>query len=141
MGSACVKCGYDPLAAVSAAWSFLIQRAVKSGNAHVYNVGASRWAYAKERDAWQSLIRARCNLGIPGAHGRRRVTLCRYYGGRQRELDGDNFQTGAKPVVDALVRERLLVDDRREFAEIHYLQIKTSVEEQRGLVITLEDLS
>lgn len=140
--TACLRCGHDPSAEVASTWQFHIARPVQSGNAHTYNVGASRWRYAKERDAWQSLIRdARCDEGIPSARGKRRLTLTRYYGGRQREMDQDNYATGCKLILDAVVREGLLVDDRREFAEVSYVQIQTSVVEQRGLLMTLEELA
>lgn len=137
----CLKCGHDPSAAVRATWQFHIPRAVTSGNRHVYNVGGSRWAYAKERDAWQSWFKLRAKEeGVTKATGKRRVTLTRFYGGRQREMDVDNFATGAKPICDAMVREGLLVDDKRAYAEIAYVQIQTSVEEQRGLLVTVEEL-
>ncbi len=142
MTTSCLRCGYDPSAEISATWQFHIALPVQSGNRHIYNVGASRWRYAKERKTWQDAIRVeRLRLGIPGAVSKRRVTFTRYYGGRQREMDPDNLATGAKCVLDALVLEKLLVDDRREFADVTYVQIQTSVIEQRGLLITMEELA
>ncbi len=139
--TACLKCGHDPSAAISATWQFHIPRAVTSGNRHVYNVGGSRWAYAKERDAWQSwFVQRASEEGITKATGRRRVTLTRFYGGRQREMDVDNMIAGLKPCLDAMTRSGLLVDDKREFAEVIYVQIQTSVAEQRGLFVTIEEL-
>lgn len=142
MTTSCLRCGYDPSAEISATWQFHIALPVQSGNRHIYNVGASRWRYAKERKTWQDAIRVeRLRLGIPGAVSKRRVTFTRFYGGRQREMDPDNLATGAKCVLDAFVLEKLLVDDRREFADVTYVQIQTSVIEQRGLLITLEELA
>lgn len=140
--TACPKCGYDAHAVIDSTWQFHIALPVQSGNRHIYNVGSSRWRYAKERNDWQTAIKAeRISQRIPTATGKRRVTFTRYYGGRQREMDPDNMATGLKSCLDALVREGMLVDDKREFAEVSYVQIQTSVEEQRGLLITLEDFA
>lgn len=137
--SACLKCGHDPLAIVTASWPHFIDREVESGNRHTFNVGGSRWRYGKARDAWQLEFRnLRLLRRIPRAMTKRRVTLTRYFDGRQREWDADNFATGAKLVVDAMVREGLLVDDRREFAEIHYLQVRST---PRGLGVLIEELA
>lgn len=139
--TACARCGHDPAIQPTATWTFHIPRTVTSGNRHVYNVGGSRWAYKKERDEWQHWFAVRgAEEGISRATGKRRVTLTRYYGGRQREFDQDNYATGAKPILDAMVRAGLLVDDKREYAEVAYVQIHTDVEEQRGLLVTLEEL-
>lgn len=140
--TACPKCGYDAQAIIESAWQFHIALPVQSGNRHIYNVGSSRWRYAKERNDWQTAIKAkRISQRIPTATGKRRVTFTRYYGGRQREFDGDNFQTGVKMIRDALIREGLIVDDRREFAEFAYVQVQTDVEEQRGLLVTIEEFA
>lgn len=140
--TACPRCGYDAHAVIDSTWQFHIALPVQSGNRHIYNVGSSRWRYAKERNDWQTAIKAeRISQRIPTATGKRRVTFTRYYGGRQREFDGDNFQTGAKMIRDALIREGLIVDDRREFAEFAYVQVQTDVEEQRGLLVTIEEFA
>ena len=142
MTTSCLRCGYDPSAEISATWQFHIALPVQSGNRHIYNVGASRWRYAKERKTWQDAIRAeRLRLGIPGAVSKRRVTFTRYYGGRQREFDGDNFQTGAKLIRDALILEGLISDDRSSAAQFGYVQIQTNVAEQRGLLVTIEEMA
>lgn len=116
-------CGHDPDAIVTARWSFVVDMEIESLNAHRVNAGA-RWiqaAYRKGRDAWQWQFRvARLRDGIPLAKTRRRVTITRVYSGKQREFDRNNM--GDKMVVDALVREGLLVDDRSAHAELHCLQ-------------------
>lgn len=140
--TACPRCGYDAHAVIDSTWQFHIALPVQSGNRHIYNVGSSRWRYAKERNDWQTAIKAeRIGQRIPTATGKRRVTFTRYYGGRQREFDGDNFQTGLKMIRDAMIREGLIVDDRREFAEFAYVQVQTDVEEQRGLLVTIEEFA
>lgn len=139
--TACPRCSYDPDAEIANTWQFHIALPVQSGNRHVYNVGASRWKYAKERQTWQMAIRAeRLQLKIPVATGKRRVTFTRFYGGRQREFDDDNFLTGAKLIRDALILEGLIRDDRSSAAQFSYVQIQTNVAEQRGLLVTIEEL-
>ncbi len=133
----CQRCGFDPSAKVSASWTFELDREVKSGNAHVFNVGASRWRYGKDRTEWEWEIRAvRLLQKIPLATARRRVTLTRLYGGRQRPFDGDNLAFGLKPAVDAIVREGLLLGDDAKRADIIYRQEAGG----RGLRIVLEDI-
>ena len=133
----CEKCGHDPGAKVTASWDFHIDREVKSGNAHIYNVGASRWRYGKDRTAWEWEMRnARLLKKIPVATARRRLTLTRLFDGRQRAFDVDNLATGFKSCVDALVREKLLLGDDPRKAEIHYQQRPG----MRGIHVLLEEL-
>jgi len=137
--SACCKCGHDPLAAVGASWSLFIAKDPPSLNARLHNAGASRWKYAKERGVWGWLIRqARLATAATRATGKRRVTLTRVYAGRQKERDLDNAVGGGKPIVDALVREGLLIDDAPAWAEIHHAQVRG---EPAGLRIDIEELA
>lgn len=137
--TACPKCGHDPEARVLAAYEFTVDRDPPSLNAHIFNVGASRWKYAKERDAWMWEFRAvRLLRRIPPAVGRRRVTMTRVYGGRQKERDRDNLSGGMKPCVDALVLEKMLVGDGPRDAEIHYQQ---EVGSPTGLRVLIEELA
>lgn len=141
--TACLKCGHDPDARVLASWSFHVPRAVRSGNAHVYNVGASRFGYAKERKAWESdFFGVKIAQRVPDADRKRRVTLTREIGYRQREYDRDNLATGCKPIVDALVKCGLLVDDSPTHAEVHFAQVKVEGSKRPGgLRVLLEDLA
>lgn len=136
--TACPACSFDPDAVVSASWSFMIDREIATGNARVFNVGGSRWRYAKERDAWRWEFRAvRLLRKIHAAAIRRRVMLTRHFDGRQRAFDRDNLATGAKPVVDAMVREGLLRGDDEASAEIRYTQVRGG----HGLSVLLEELA
>lgn len=51
----------------------------------------------------------------------RSVRIVRYSAGT---LDRDNLVGGCKPLVDALVRNRLLVDDSPEWCDVSYIQEK-----------------
>lgn len=165
MSAACPRCGYDPSAAVRAAWSFVVERDPPTLNARIVNAGDSRFRYAKERDLWVMEFRVqRVNHRIPRADQmrfapgptphtmtsppRRRVTLRRVWGGRQRERDKDNLIGGMKVVVDAMVLEGLLADDSAARAEIHYEQIKHGSDaghqdwvSRVGLHVIIEDLA
>lgn len=137
--TACPRCSYNPAAIIAGSWEFHIGRPVKSGNDRIHNVGASRWSYKADRDAWHSDIHAmRRVLDIPPAHTLRRVTLTRLIGKGQRRYDRDNMATGCKPIVDALVRVGLLIDDDAKHAEIHYAQEKGALP---GLRVLLEELA
>lgn len=137
--TACSRCGFDPFAKVLGKWVMLIDRDPPSLNDRLVNVGPHRWKYKKERDAWHWLVKAaRLNFNVPVATAlRRRVTLERLFNGRQRERDLDNLSGGMKPIVDALVLERLIAGDDPKSVEIHYKQTKGPL---RGLVITIEQL-
>lgn len=136
----CPRCGHDPGAIVVGSWTFTIPIEVESLNAHRVNAGA-KWqqaAYRKRRDAWQQWMRAgRLNHKIPTATSKRRVTLTRLYNGRQRAFDDDNLSGGCKPIVDAMVSERLVVGDDAAGVELGYLQVKA---ERVGLVVLIEEL-
>lgn len=136
--TACKKCGHDPDAAVTASWEFVLEHEIQSLNARISNVGASRWRYAAERDAWSWLVRAaKAKHGITPAAGRRRLTLVRIYARGQRELDRDNLAGGCKPLVDAIVREGLIRDDKRKWCELHHDQEPGT---ERAVRVLLEEL-
>lgn len=137
---ACLKCCYDPDAQIAASYSFLVERDASSLNARLFN-GAQGWKYRRERDTWQSELRvARVNARVPIGDTKRRVTLTRLYGGRQQERDRDNLAGGMKCVVDALVLERLIVDDSSKWAEIHYAQRRIAKGEKTGVLFEIEVL-
>lgn len=134
----CARCGFDPDVVVTASWSFTIEMGTASLNAQSTNKGGRRFAYKETRNHWSWWFRERrLALRIPVARRRRRLTLTRLYSGRQRELDRDNLVGGLKMVVDAMVRERLLVDDKNSAAEIHYLQERAA---SQGLRVLLEEV-
>lgn len=135
----CPKCGHEPDAVVSARWEFTIPRAVKSANAHSVNAGASRWAYAADRNAWSQWFALRLHeLGPVAVLGKRRVTLTRVYAGRQREMDRANFISGCKPVLDAMVRAGWLRGDKPADVEDSYLQERGVT---AGLRVLVEELA
>lgn len=136
----CQKCGHDPDRMVIASWTFVLAREPKSLNARVVNVGASRWRYAKDRDAWSWLVRAaRLEHKITPARGLRRMTLTRVYANGQRVIDTDNWAGGSKGLVDAIVREGIIRDDGPAWLELHHDQEPGAVRSVRVLLEELAD--
>lgn len=136
--TACRRCGYDPAAIVTGRWELAIARTVHSLNAHRGNYGGTRWAYRRDRDEWQLAFKvARINARIPTATGKRRVTMTRLYSGRERAFDVDNLAGGMKLVVDAMVREGLLLGDDPARAELHHNQNRAATS---GLAVVIEEL-
>jgi Holliday junction resolvase RusA-like endonuclease len=110
---------------------------------------AWHWARrAKDRDDWQSRIIVQVYLC--GAHSclspkvKRRATITCY---RTRLIDVGNIVGGAKGLVDALTRSRLIVDDSPKWFECEYRQFHkrespVKDDNNKGVectVITLED--
>lgn len=151
---ACPKCGYNAATAITATYTFLIGRDPPSLNRRMVNTLKGGKEYRREKTGWIYEIRAaRLARQLPYAHrakddrsswpvigGKRRVTLTRLYAGRQKERDVDNLTGGMKPAVDALVTERLLVDDSPVHAEIHYLQRRIEQPGDVGLRFEIEIL-
>lgn len=52
----------------------------------------------------------------------RAVTITRLLSGRKKKYDPGNLVGGAKPLIDELVRCRVLIDDAEEWAAISYAQ-------------------
>lgn len=131
----CVKCGFSPDAVVSARWEVVLDKRIESANNRTVNAGATRWRYAKQRDEWTSWIRARAR-GILDARPseKRRVTITRRYAGRCRLLDKDNLVGGCKALVDAMVHEGVVHDDKPQWLELHVLQEQGAKNETHVLV-------
>jgi len=128
MSASCPKCGFSPDAEVTARWAFRLDKRIESANTRTVNAGASRWRYAKARDEWQWLVKLaalaveRSGLIMARPSSKRRVTITRHYAGRCQEMDRDNLVAGCKALVDAMVREGVVHDDKREYLELHVLQ-------------------
>lgn len=76
--------------------------------------------YAKERDIWYVLIRAKLP---PKAKPHHRVTM-KITSYRVQLQDRVNFENGCKPIPDVLVRLGYLRDDSIEWLDDSYTQIK-----------------
>jgi Holliday junction resolvase RusA-like endonuclease len=138
--SACIKCGHDPEAKVLRTWCMELDMPLKSLNRHAVNFGAARFAYRKERDAWQWLIKREVLrwFDLHKATTKRRVTIKRLFAGRCRAFDQDNLVGAAKIVVDALKNEGVVKDDSQEWLELHVQQEKWS---SNATIVLVEELA
>ena len=140
--TACPACHYDPDATVTACWRFFIPIAGPSQN-RLHGKGGARFKYRKVRDDYERMIRAaivahKVMLAVGPRAAKRRVTLTRFYTGREREFDRANWVGGAKPILDALVRCGLLVDDSPRWLDDYYHQRRD--EHLRGVEIQIEEV-
>lgn len=136
--TACPKCGYCAEATVIGMWTLKVPKVIRSLNSRSVNAGVARYAYKRNRTAWQWALKVeRINHRVPIAHGKRRVTITRVYAERQRELDRDNLVGGAKVAVDAMALEGLIAGDDPARAEIHYLQVRGTT---RETIVLIEEL-
>jgi hypothetical protein len=136
----CSLCGGRPYAKVAASWTFRIDRDAPSQNVMGNNRGGGRWAYAKERKAWEAALAGPFKaLRIGVAKEKRRVTITRCYSGQQKVRDMGNLVGGLKPAVDAMVLVGMLMVDSPDWCEIYYHQRRVEKAE-RGTIITIEEL-
>lgn len=87
-------------------------------------------AYRRLREQYETILRSRMH-GFDLANGMRQVAITRW---GSRELDLDNFVGGCKPLVDALKRCGLIVEDSPKYVRINYTQRKSPRKEVRTVV-------
>lgn len=91
------------------------------------NHGAARFRYKAERTWWERALRDRMTEGVVDcAKARRIVRLTRELTGRERPRDYGNLVGGLKPVLDAMVRVGVLVDDSEQWLTDIYEQQRTT---------------
>jgi len=135
----CPFCHDDPETPVVARWSMFMALTVFSQNDLTKTGPGFRFVYKKKRTAYEwFFVGERARLGIPLARRRRRATFVRFYSGREREWDMSNLVGGLKPVLDSMVKMRLLTSDTRAGVVEHYDQVRHDV--LSGLGITLEEI-
>ena len=119
-------------------WQFTLSLEPPSQNTVSGNKGSGRHKYKKLRDDYEFLfIVFRNELKIPKATGRRRVYITRLYSGRGQPRDRGNIIGGCKPLLDAMTRAKLIVDDKGEFLEDHYDQRRAK---EKGVEIYIEEM-
>lgn len=145
-------------------WSFVLPINLPSANAHVINgkQAASAAIYRAQRDkwAWWTEVGAR-EQGIPlffvlfrapgVAPCRRRVTITRLLGARQRDYDDDNLVAACKGLRDAMQRPRMsrrrhipgaaiVVDDSAKWSEWRYAQ-ERAADGKPAVRVEIEDIT
>jgi hypothetical protein len=111
-----------------------MRKPVQSANAFINRQGhGGSHAYRKDRDEWAMLIRAALR---PRLQPPKFKVTCELHSYRSRELDHANLVGGAKGLIDCLVRQGHLYDDRPAYFDCTYHQHKTKrVDERTVLVI------
>lgn len=136
----CPFCGGDPDTPIHGRWEVVLPLEPPSQNELTVKGAKGAWAgrrkYTRFRDDYGWLLKSWAQ-GIPAPAGRRRVIITRYYSGRGQRYDKGNLIGGCKPLLDAMVLARLLLDDREEDVEDHYGQEPSS---EPGVHIVLEEL-
>ena len=138
--SLCGSCG-QTLPPAGERWVFAIRLMPPSQNVVSGNKGnrGARAKYKKYRDDYCILLRAWMNeLKIPDASARRRVSIARRYSGRAKRMDRGNLIGGCKPLLDAMTRVGLIVDDKEEFLQDHYYQIRADFNELEIIIEEME---
>lgn len=163
---ACRYCGADPgrpvvpVGSLFVALPVLSQNSIDVSNRHGgrrqyrvlrddYCLAIRSWCLGKRLRTWTAITpgerRVEKTAGLAAARalrsGReprwRRVLITRYYGTDERLFDYANLVGGCKPLLDALVLEGLLFDDRVKWCEDHYRQ--ESHASLRGAGIMVEE--
>ena len=121
----CISLEWDTKATVSW-WAALVLPVVwPSGNELGSNTrSGSGWKYRKFRARFEGCLRKYSQV-IPDATGLRRIYLVRWYGKGKRPFDLENLLWGAKPLIDAMVSLKYLVDDRPGLVQRKYEQPKS----------------
>ena len=98
----------------------------------------NRFVYRNLRNRFQTWIMVgMVNGKISKATGRRRLTITRYVRSRRYLLDRGNFIGGCKPLLDAAIRQGLILDDREEHLDDRYEQ---KVDATPRVEVLVEDL-
>ncbi len=149
-------------------WTLHIPRQLPSGNDRACNGRdlVSRALYRKARHAWAVSMRLRAPRAAfvnADYQPKRRVTITRILGPRQREYDRDNLFSGSKIVLDAMKPARpahqttwksgprkgairlvaavegagLIVDDSPQWLDLVMCQERGA---EAGVLITIEDV-
>ena len=136
----CKRCGYSEVTATKR-WTMRIAMDTPTQNhQRGENAGGMRFRYKRIRDQLHMLVRAeRMRLKLPPAKHRRRVRIVRHYGGHARRRDRINYAGGAKPLLDVLVLEGILVDDSEQWVDDYYEQVRSD-DGQTYIEVIVEEL-
>jgi Holliday junction resolvase RusA-like endonuclease len=100
----------------------------------------NRFAYKKLRTMVEWMVRAQA-LKFPElaekAKKHRAVTITRCFDKHERAYDPDNLVAGVKPILDALVKEKLLRDDSSKWLSLNVEQRRADV---RRVEVLIEEL-
>lgn len=138
MAEPCPMCRYARDAKASASWTLSAASYCPSLNRVGVN-GKNNNAYRWWRNQWAKLLKDQVGA-VPPAAAKRRVTITRHYGTKQRAYDRINYAAGCKALLDVLVGYGVLYDDSELWCEDHYRQVK-SVDGVDRVTVLVEELA
>ena len=135
----CPFCGGDSEAETRGRWAITLPLEPPSQNELAANKGnyAARRRYRKYRDDYILLLTPFART-LPLPAGKRRVLITRLYSARGQRYDKGNLVGGCKPLLDAMVRCHLLLDDNEQSIEDYYYQTRAG---ESGVRILVEELA
>jgi len=89
---------------------------LQSANSHV-NRRNAELVYRGIKRTWTRLLRNAVLHFGPAAGRRRRIEIVRHIPSRRWAMDEENLWASTKPLVDALVKQGIFVDDSRDWLE------------------------
>lgn len=99
------------------------------------NTRENYWAYKKRRDRYEIEIMSQCRLRFKS---KVTMSLTRYSSGT---MDFDNLVSCGKPVIDAIKRAGIIVDDKMTIiGQPAYSQEKIARNEKPKYIVTITDL-
>jgi len=133
----CPGCGFEPNLRVQYVGELRLAVSYPSQNEIGANgKGPGGLKYRRARMRFASLIQA-VAVGFPRAVGARRLWLKRIYRPGKRDYDRGNLVGGAKPLLDVLRAQGLILDDTPALLSDYYLQKSGAADE---IVIVFEDI-
>lgn len=115
-------------------WVFELPGVLVSLNRLLRVHWGSRRRYQKGFEEIAELVKRESE--IPPAKKKRELYIIQY---RQKLLDKDNLYGSVKPLVDALKKAGLLVDDSEEWLDLHPLQIQIDSNHSERTAVILSD--
>jgi hypothetical protein len=110
----------------------LLRRCALEKDIVSYNDVTGHWSHKshswKQRQLWGLLLRSSegLDIPIPQTEHRRKLIITRVVSGRMKKMEPANFPSGMKPVEDALVDLKWLIDDAPKYVETELKQIEVA---------------
>lgn len=136
--SKCPQCNWDADRVVKQRWLVTCTGTIFSGN--VIGANTSGWLgakYRKARNTFDKDLKDQLNA-IPRAMRFRAGVITRYYAGRFRAYDHENFVAGAKPLVDVLRGYGVIYNDSPAYWRGYYHQLPSTTGQTYYTVELLE---
>lgn len=92
------------------------------------NQGASRFQYKQFRDQITRRLKSAFGRGKEAPEERKAFKLVRKWGKGKSQFDEANLIGGFKPIIDSMIRAKLIFDDCPDFFKAYYFQEKSETD-------------